>query len=182
MKNPLLIFKKYPLRNMMKGSDRMFAYSNYSFMSASTQLSNSDVKTADPSISLVTSENQETGQVFVKNDDRYLNVTFVCVNDWLLHETHLAVSCSPEFLPYKTGYIFPGKFPQYRIFNPPVKKDSYTISLRWEPGAIIYLAAHAFVNKPDPDGYISAHKRAWAFDGPAVHKDRMSYFTYIIQN
>ncbi len=182
MKNPLLIFNKNQSDKKMQGANSiMSACSNLSLISVATELNNiSDHKSGDLTVRLITNDNHKTGLMVVRNDDKYVIVTFLTTDNWLLSETHLAVSGSPEFLPYKTAYIFPGTFPHYRIFNPPVKKDSYTIALRWETKTVIYLAAHAYVNKLYPAGYISANKRVWAYDGPSVHKDRMSYFTYTI--
>ena len=178
MKNPLLILKQPYFSYTSDSKDCMSAEPDFPTYAKNKKVDN--IGSVELFLPLLTGENKKLGELIVKNGKRHLVVDFYSSGEMLLYETHLAVATSPDLLPYKDGHAIPGKFPYCQKHSPPVKSDRYFITHQSEVGTIIYIEAHAVLVNFDKAGYVTEKKRAWAYDGPSVYKERMKYFIYTI--
>jgi len=125
---------------------------------------------ADPLVvDLLAGQTIDVGDVLVWNDGDYLYVKYVTTDGWLLTETHLAIATELSGIPQtKTGNPIPGKFTYFAYHDPPVDEYTYPIDLTWDPGTILYIAAHAVVRHDYTLLLVSDAGNTW-FDGnPAV--------------
>lgn len=117
-------------------------------------------------VDLCAGQDDPVGTVTVKNDGNNLTVTYDTNDGWYLVETHLAVAESLDGIPQtqKKGKgkgnnlskanPIPGDFPYGDNFNPADMNTSasYVIDMNsegFEPDDLLYIAAHAVVQKID---------------------------------
>jgi len=129
----------------------------------------------------------KVGEVWIWNDGDYLYVKYITTyfGDWELTETHLAVAEYFADIPQtKSGNPKVGNFPYKMMHDPPVTEYTYMIPLTWAPGTILYIAAHAIVQKPMGCG-VYQEETAWAdCGGPNAYfqgNNWATYFTYTVQ-
>jgi Ca-activated chloride channel family protein len=93
----------------------------------------------------------DVGEVIIYNDEDYLYIKYVTEDGWYMTETHLHVAAdSPDGIPQtKKGNPIPGQFDHIDYHNPAVQCVEYMIEWDedWEPGTVLYIAAHAVVEK-----------------------------------
>jgi len=124
--------------------------------------------------SLIAGQNTAIGKVIVTNDDQYLYVEFIVWVPWVLVETHVAVSDSLDGIPQtKTG-------------NPKVGQFGYTIdswiNLIWPEDTVLYVAAHADVQKLDENGQVVQQETAWGKGEPFPGNNWAMYFNHTVQS
>jgi len=90
----------------------------------------------------------DVGDIIVWQDSSNLYVKYMTVDDWMMTETHLAVSDALSDIPVtKAGNPKVGKFPYSTDHSPAVTEFTYTIPWTWAKDAKLYIAAHCAVKK-----------------------------------
>ena len=131
---------------------------------ATTAMAN--LKTVD----LIAGQNIVVGEVAVRFEFDMLRVTYKITDpDWVLLETHLAVTDNPADIPRtKKLNPIPGHFEYCMEHEPPVTEYTYWVDPDFlEPP--LYIAAHAVVQNVDGivegawgEGYQLSTDRGWA--------------------
>lgn len=104
-------------------------------------------------VDLLADQNIDIGSVTVTSDATYLYVTYHLDAGWCMTQSHFAVATTSAALPQKKGNAIPGKFPYGASYSPCATGDvaldpiQLTGITGWTPGATLYFAAHAAVNK-----------------------------------
>ena len=127
------------------------------------------------------------GTVFIWNDGDYLYVKYYTntTAGWYLTETHLAVVTDPEDFPMtKKGNPKVGHFPYKHEGLTPTYEYMIPLEADWEPEDMLYIAAHAVVEKRS-DGCVLQEETAWANCGGSEAYFRgnnwATYFWYEVQ-
>ena len=90
----------------------------------------------------------DVGDVIIWQDADYLYVQYVTTDGWSMTETHLAVDDVFADIPHtKKGNPKIGKFEFSGDHSPPTQEVLYTIDWDWASDALLYIAAHAVVQK-----------------------------------
>jgi len=124
------------------------------------------------------------GEINVTNDEENLYVEFVAYDDWFLGETHLAVADTLEGIPQnRADNPIPGHFLHNQEHDQVVKEYTYEISLAeydYNSNDLLYLAAHANVQKFDEEGNVIQEETAWGDGEDFEGKNWATYFNYLI--
>ena len=90
----------------------------------------------------------DVGDVIIWQDADYLYVKYVTDDGWFMTETHLAVGDDLTDIP-QTKKFNPkvGKFEYKGVHSPAVQEVTYQIDWTWASDALLYIAAHAAVQK-----------------------------------
>lgn len=124
-------------------------------------------------------DGEDVGDVIVWNDESNLYITYVVYDPWVITETHLHVALNMGAIPEKEGNPISGEFDYKGEYDPPVIDVTYTYLLGdwgWETGTVLYIAAHAIVEKPD-----SKSVSAWGHGFEYPGDNWATYFEYTIQ-
>lgn len=132
---------------------------------ASKGLSNSAVFVPEKG-DLIAGKHFKAGTVSTSNDEEYLYVTYSFIDSWVMTESHLAVALTLDGIPQtESGNPIPGQFNHKMEYDPPTTEYCYTIPLGdygFTEGDVVYLAAHAEVQKVDETGSVVEAEGAWA--------------------
>ena len=127
----------------------------------------------------------DVGWVAVWNDETNLYVHYRTKSGWVLAETHLAVANSLFEIPHNQGgNPKVGNFPYKGEYTPPETDIEYTIPLQWDPGKMLYIAAHAAVLLVDQGGEIIQQETAWGngcCPKPSDKGNWAMFFTFNVQ-
>jgi len=136
------------------------------------------------SVKLLAGQSIDSGTVTVANDSERICVKFESQNGWYLTETHLAIAKNLADIPQnKKGNPIPGQFPYARSYQAPLLNDAYCfkmVDLDIAPGDVLYIAAHAVVEKQLPDGTIQ-NETGWGEGDGFTGRNWSMYFTYTVQ-
>jgi len=125
-------------------------------------------------VRLIAGQFIDMGKVIITNDENYLYIEYVTTPPWVLIETHVAIADSLSGIPQtKTG-------------NPKVGQFAYDINSfipldNWESGTMIYIAAHAEVQKLGEDGQVLQEETAWGEGYNLPGNNWAMYFNYTVQ-
>ncbi|WP_455142874.1 hypothetical protein [Candidatus Hodarchaeum mangrovi] len=133
-------------------------------------------------VTLWAGQNIEVGTASVWNDELNLYIKYETINEWYLLETHLHVATNFNDIPQTpSGNPKIGLFTYSNTFDPLITEFLYTISLNdWNFGDMLYIAAHAVVQKIENDVVIQ-EETAWADGDPFSGNNWATYFWFILE-
>lgn len=118
----------------------------------------------------------ESGEIQTWNDDDYIYVKYVAYPDWTISETHLEVRSVLVDIPQNKGGPIPGQFTYKDEWDPRVAEVEYKVPMTFEPGTLVYVAAHAVMVSPT-----QGSETGWGGDQEFPGKNWALYYTYTVQ-
>jgi len=142
---------------------------------------NAPVVSAEPG-DLIAGRTTPVGRVVVTNDAEHLSVKYNLDAGWRMTESHLAVATEAAGIPQtKTHNPIPGKFAHSASHQPGVTEYTYVLALgdlASAPGAALFIAAHAEVQRIDEAGNVIQQESAWAAGTRFGGENWATYFAY----
>lgn len=135
-------------------------------------------------VTLYAGKTIDVGTVRRRVVDDKLIITYETHEGWAIEEIHLAFSDDLADIPVnRKGNPIPGRFPTKESFSPAVTVCSFEFPCDYDPGTLIYIAAHAEVVKRDEAGTVVQRESAWSsYGGRFVEKGNWAtYSIYVIQ-
>jgi len=126
----------------------------------------------------------DVGTVQRRIVDDKLVITYETREDWAIEEIHLALSDDLADIPVnRKGNPIPGHFPTKESFSPAVTVCGFEFPCDYDPGTLIYIAAHAEVVRRDEAGMVVQRESAWSSYGSSfVEKGNWAtYSIYVVQ-
>ena len=126
----------------------------------------------------------DVGTVDRRVVDEKLVITYETREDWAIEEIHLAFSDDLADIPVnRKGNPVPGHFPTKESFSPAVTVCSFEFPCDYDPGTLLYIAAHAAVVRRDDTGRVVQRESAWiSFGKSFVEKGNWAtYSIYVVR-
>ena len=127
----------------------------------------------------------DVGTVVIANDGERLCVTYDTTGPWFLTENHLDIALTPSEIPQtNSGNPRPGQFSYSHTFTTPVQSDEHCFTLAelgYEPGAVLYIAAHCKVVRMESGGAVQ-RETAWGDGLPFPGANWATYMEHTIQS
>ncbi|MFC2093074.1 LamG domain-containing protein [Bacteroidota bacterium] len=133
------------------------------------------------STNLLAGQTIDAGDIKVWNDQNFLYVQYLTMNNWWLNASHLHVATSLAGIPQtSSGNPKVGNFDYQAEYNPHVQSYTYTIPITWNWQTELFIAAHSEVVLKDVNGHIIQQETAWGQGNNFPGNSWAMYFNYTI--